>query len=271
MTFDEQVAALRGKVGPKKFRGRKSDATPEQWAAHAECRRQYNQRPDIKAAEAERMRLYNQQPEVKLARAEYRRRWLSKPESKLARAEWRRRHRQRPHVKAAEAESKHRRRQRPDVKVAEAEWKRLYRQRPTVRAAVAEMKRSRFLEDFQFRMAESLRSRLGKAVRGGRKSGSAVRDLGCSIADLKAHLERQFQTGMSWENWGAGHGKWQIDHIFPLAKTDLTDRVQLLAVCNWQNLQPLWFEDNVRKGDTVTPEAQQLFDGLVSSFQGGVR
>jgi hypothetical protein len=28
----------------------------------------------------------------------------------------------------------------------------------------------------------------------------------------------------------------------------------------------MWFEDNVRKGDTVTPEAQQLFDGLVSEF-----
>jgi hypothetical protein len=72
---------------------------------------------------------------------------------------------------------------------------------------------------------------------------------------------------MSWENWGSGSGKWQIDHIFPLAKADLTQRVQLLACCNWQNLQPLWFEDNVRKGDAVTPEAQQLFDGLVSQFQ----
>jgi hypothetical protein len=108
--------------------------------------------------------------------------------------------------------------------------------------------------------------RLCVAIRGDFRSGSAVRDLGCSIADLKAHLERQFAPGMSWDNWGAGPGTWQIDHIYPLAKTDLTDRPQLLAACNWQNLQPLWYEDNMRKGDTVTPDAQALFDRLRGEF-----
>jgi len=33
VTFEEQVAALRGGVTPRHFQGRKEDATPEQWAA----------------------------------------------------------------------------------------------------------------------------------------------------------------------------------------------------------------------------------------------
>ena len=116
------------------------------------------------------------------------------------------------------------------------------------------------------RVASNLRRRLRHAVCRDAKSGSAVRDLGCSVADLKAHLERQFLPGMSWENWGTGPGKWQIDHVYPLSLADLTDRGQLLAACNWQNLQPLWFEDNLRKSSDVTPAASALFGVLLASF-----
>jgi hypothetical protein len=76
------------------------------------------------------------------------------------------------------------------------------------------------------------------------KAGSAVSDLGCSIPELKAYLEKMFQPGMTWENWGA----WHIDHIIPLASFDLTDREQFLKACHYTNLQPLWAPDNQRKG-----------------------
>lgn len=59
------------------------------------------------------------------------------------------------------------------------------------------------------------------------------------------HLERQFTPGMSWTNYG----DWHIDHIKPLASFDLTDRVQLLVACHFTNLQPLWAEENLKKGD----------------------
>jgi len=92
-----------------------------------------------------------------------------------------------------------------------------------------------------------LRSRLYKALQGNFKNGSAVTDLGCSIDELKMHLESKFQYGMNWDNWS--FEGWHIDHIVPLASFDLTDRKQLLLACHYTNLQPLWAIDNLSKGD----------------------
>jgi hypothetical protein len=127
--------------------------------------------------------------------------------------------------------------------------------------------RGRRSADPVYKLTHQLRVRLRSAVRRNLRSGSAVRDLGMPVAEFKARLESQFLPGMTWENWGSGEGTWQIDHVFPLAAADLSDRAQLLAVCNYRNLQPLWFADNVAKGDAVSPEAQSLFDGLVLTFR----
>ena len=100
----------------------------------------------------------------------------------------------------------------------------------------------RYQTDPQFRLAQVLRCRLGVSL----KSGSAVRDLGCSVSDLKVYLEKQFQPGMTWANWSMDG--WHIDHIVPLASFDLTDREQFLKACHYTNLQPLWAKDNLSKG-----------------------
>lgn len=96
--------------------------------------------------------------------------------------------------------------------------------------------------DLDYKLRGNLRCRLYSAIRKG-KAGSSVKDLGCSIENLKAHLEKQFQSGMSWTN----HGAWHIDHIKPLAAFDLTDRDQFLKACHFTNLQPLWAIDNIKK------------------------
>ncbi len=94
--------------------------------------------------------------------------------------------------------------------------------------------------DINFKLSGLLRNRVSRAI----KFGSAVRDLGCSIDELKLHLESKFQSEMTWEN----HGKWHIDHIIPLCSFDLTNRDQFLQACHYTNLQPLWATDNIRKG-----------------------
>jgi hypothetical protein len=101
--------------------------------------------------------------------------------------------------------------------------------------------------DTQFRLAYILRSRLRTALNKKYKAGSAVKDLGCSIEELKAYLESKFQEGMTWEN----HSQtgWHIDHIKPLSRFDLSDREQFLEACHYSNLQPLWAEDNLSKSD----------------------
>ena len=105
----------------------------------------------------------------------------------------------------------------------------------------------KYKTDIQYKLRILLRSRLFFALKGERKSGSAVKDLGCSIPELRTYLEFKFQSGMTWDN----QGEWHIDHIKPLASFDLTDRKQLLLACHYTNLQPLWAIDNLSKGDKI--------------------
>ena len=91
-----------------------------------------------------------------------------------------------------------------------------------------------------------LRTRLNIAIKKNVKRGSAVRDLGCSIKELKLHLESQFENGMAWNNWAVDG--WHIDHVIPLSAFDLTDSEQVKKACHYTNLRPLWALDNYRKG-----------------------
>jgi hypothetical protein len=107
-------------------------------------------------------------------------------------------------------------------------------------------------EDLQHRLRVLLRGRLHSYLRCDRtriKSGSTVKDLGCSISDLISYLESKFQPGMSWGNRGTRG--WHVDHIRPLASFDLSDRAQFLQAFHYTNLQPLWAADNLRKGSKV--------------------
>lgn len=101
--------------------------------------------------------------------------------------------------------------------------------------------------DLNFRLRKGLRSRLCAAVSKEYKSGSAINDLGCSIEQLKVYLQKQFKLGMNWENYG--RNGWHIDHIIPLSSFDLTIREQFLKACHYSNLQPLWWEENLSKGN----------------------
>ena len=104
-------------------------------------------------------------------------------------------------------------------------------------------------DNIQFRIGKNLRRRLRNTLNNKTKSGSAVKDLGCTIESFKAYLESKFQPGMTWNNYG--YDGWHIDHIKPLSSFDLTDRNQFLEACHYTNLQPLWAHDNLTKSDKL--------------------
>ena len=103
----------------------------------------------------------------------------------------------------------------------------------------------RYKTDINYKLRCTLRGRLNDALKGNFKSGSSVRDLGCSMDFLKSYIESKFQAGMTWENWSLRG--WHIDHIKPLSSFNLTNREEFLKACHYTNLQPLWAIDNLRK------------------------
>jgi hypothetical protein len=106
---------------------------------------------------------------------------------------------------------------------------------------------NKYKNDINYKLKRLLRARLRLALKNNQKSGSAVKDLGCSIPKLKTYLEKQFQKGMNWDNLSLKG--WHIDHILPLANFDLTKKDEFLKACHYTNLQPLWARDNIIKSN----------------------
>lgn len=101
----------------------------------------------------------------------------------------------------------------------------------------------------RYRLNRSISSGIRRSLKDGKK-GKHWEDLvNYSLDDLTKHLESQFKDGMTWENYGF-YG-WHIDHIKPKSAFDfLTFNDEEFQEC-WgiNNLQPLWREDNLKKGD----------------------
>jgi hypothetical protein len=79
------------------------------------------------------------------------------------------------------------------------------------------------------------------------KTNNTFNIVGCTPEDLKIYIENQFSEGMSWDNHN--HTGWHIDHIIPLSSAKTEEDVYRL--CHYTNLQPLWCEENYKKGKTI--------------------
>ena len=77
----------------------------------------------------------------------------------------------------------------------------------------------------------------------GEQIGKRTKEIvGLDYPEFKNYISSMFTEGMSWENYG----EWHLDHIIPLCTAKNEDEVLLLN--HYTNLQPLWAEDNLRKG-----------------------
>lgn len=111
--------------------------------------------------------------------------------------------------------------------------------------------RERTQQDPIFRIICNFRKQLSVFVTRCFKKVSTENLIGCSRAELRAHLESQFTAGMDWGNYGRGLRKWTIDHILPISSFDMSDAGDQVRCWHFSNLQPLWFVDNVRKGNKI--------------------
>ena len=110
-----------------------------------------------------------------------------------------------------------------------------------------EYKKNRIKTDHLFKMICNLRTRTWAAFKnkGYSKNTKTQEMLGVDWDVAKQHIERQFTKGMNWDNYG----EWHIDHIIPLASAKTEQ--EMCNLCNYTNLQPLWAEDNLRKGNKI--------------------
>jgi hypothetical protein len=86
------------------------------------------------------------------------------------------------------------------------------------------------------------RSSLSKKETGWEKA------VGYGVKELMQHLENQFDTNMSWENYGS---YWHIDHIKPksLFIFESVEDPQFKECWSLENLRPLEAKENIRKGN----------------------
>lgn len=93
-----------------------------------------------------------------------------------------------------------------------------------------------------------LRVSLRNSVRYRTKSSSSY--IKFSPDDLINHLESQFTKEMTWNNYGKRG--WHIDHIKPISSFDMTNDEEILKCWSLSNLRPLWWIDNLRKGNKIS-------------------
>lgn len=117
-----------------------------------------------------------------------------------------------------------------------------------ISARMKKYQKERCLNDIEYKITRNLRRRIWGALFKNldNKSKTTIDLLGCSPKQLKEHLEIKFKDGMSWDNYGVNG--WHVDHIKPCASFDLTDSEQQKECFHYSNLQPLWAEENLKKG-----------------------
>jgi hypothetical protein len=128
-----------------------------------------------------------------------------------------------------------------EIAVSKAKYYTLNRN--TISTHHAEYRRNRACSDPLFKFVCSIRSMMCSSFKRKKcsKTYPTTQILGCSIEIFVQHIQSLFQPGMTLEN----HGKWHLDHIVPLATAKTEEDV--IRLCHYTNLQPLWYEDHKRK------------------------
>lgn len=126
-----------------------------------------------------------------------------------------------------------------------------YSRKPYVRKRRREYQRSKAKTDPMFRLNRSIASQVHRALKGAKQYRRWVDLAGYSIEDLRKHLEKQFQDGMTWENYG--RNGWHVDHKIPRSVFNYTkpEHPDFKKAWAMSNLQPMWAGENLSKGNTL--------------------
>ena len=96
------------------------------------------------------------------------------------------------------------------------------------------------------KIRDCMSGRISKALKRKKAGKSWNKLVDYTLEELMNHLEKQFKPGMAWNN----KNKWHIDHKKPISSFNFTSPNDEEFKKCWalKNLQPLWAEENLRKG-----------------------
>lgn len=170
----------------------------------------------------------------------------NKERKKVINKNWRDNNKERRRETDRKWQKKNKKRRNAYFKIYNKNWQK--KNRLQHNKTTRENNKKRYHTDPLFKMKRILRSRLRIALKSKkwRKNSKFTVYIGCTSEELKKHMECLWQPGMSWENHSL-HG-WHIDHIIPLASAKTEE--EMIRLCHYTNLQPLWKEDHNKKTTT---------------------
>jgi len=106
--------------------------------------------------------------------------------------------------------------------------------------------KNRSKNDVKFRLTTNIRNLIRNSIYRQRinKNTKTENILGCSYDEFKKHIESQFESWMSWNNYGnpkdgifEPNKTWDIDHIVPIS-SGMTEE-EIIRLNHYTNLKPL--------------------------------
>jgi len=124
---------------------------------------------------------------------------------------------------------------------------RLYKKQTHVKKRTCERLKERKQQDPAYKILCNLKRRIVYVIKRNTKADTSKNLLGCTKEEFMKYIESKFTDGMNWDNYG--YYGWHIDHIRPCSSFDMSDPEQQKQCFHYTNLQPLWMQDNLLKGD----------------------
>jgi hypothetical protein len=104
------------------------------------------------------------------------------------------------------------------------------------------------------RLILNTRTAISLSLRGNKNGAHWETLVGYNASQLRKHLEKQFNNGMTWDNYG----QWHVDHKIPITAFNFGFPKDIDFHRCWElkNLQPLWAFDNLSKHNRLTKPFQ---------------
>lgn len=97
------------------------------------------------------------------------------------------------------------------------------------------------------RLNNSVRGEISRSIKGNKNGRHWETLVGYTLEELMTHLEKNFVSGMSWDN----HNQigWHIDHVIPLSAFNFSypEDIDFRKAWALKNLRPMWAKDNLLK------------------------